>query len=168
MTFYVENETDFVFPFDINQLIEDLTKETLRYENVKFSDVCVNVSFCDDEEIKSVNSEFRNIDNSTDVLSFPAIDTETLQHLNDLTGDEIDYFDPETHELILGDILISVEHVQAQAELYNHSIKRETAFLIAHSLLHLLGYDHMEDSERKIMEDKQEEILSNLHITRND
>ena len=78
-----------------------------------------------------------------------------------------DYFDPESGELCLGDIVISVDKVYAQAEEYGHTPRREYAFLIAHSMLHLLGYDHMEPDEAAVMEQKQEEILNRLGITRN-
>ena len=77
-----------------------------------------------------------------------------------------DYFDPDTGELLLGDIVISVEKVMEQAEKYGHSVKRELAFLVAHSMLHLFGYDHMEPDEAEVMEDKQNQILLNIGITR--
>jgi probable rRNA maturation factor len=79
-----------------------------------------------------------------------------------------DYFDLESGELCLGDIVISIDKVYEQAQEYGHSLKREYAFLIAHSMLHLLGYDHMAQEEAAIMERKQEEILTRLGITRND
>lgn len=166
MTFYVENETDEVFEFDVEKLIKDLTNAVLASENVLFNDISLNVTFTDDDTIQKINSEFRDIDKSTDVLSFPAIDFENPVDLSFLNGDEADYFDPDTNELILGDIMISLEHAHAQAVEYGHSFKREIAFLITHSLLHLLGYDHMDDSERLVMEEKQKNILNLLNITR--
>lgn len=166
MTFYVENETDEVFEFDVEKLIKDLTNAVLASENVLFNDISLNVTFTDDDTIQKINSEFRDIDKSTDVLSFPAIDFENPGDLSFLNGDEADYFDPDTNELILGDIMISLEHAHAQAVEYGHSFKREIAFLITHSLLHLLGYDHMDDSERLVMEEKQKNILNLLNITR--
>ena len=77
-----------------------------------------------------------------------------------------EYFEPDTGELILGDIVISSDKVYSQAEEYGHSVKRELGFLVAHSMLHLFGYDHMEDEERVVMETKQKEILERLGITR--
>ncbi len=106
------------------------------------------------------------MDKSTDVLSFPAIDFEFPSDFSLIKGTEAEYFDPDTKDLILGDIMISLEHAHAQALEYGHSFKREIAFLITHSLLHLCGYDHMEEGERKIMEQKQEDILLSLNITR--
>ena len=86
----------------------------------------------------------------------------------DLSGIEesADAFDPETGELMLGDIVISKDRVIAQAEEYGHSVRREYAFLIAHSMLHLLGYDHMDEEERKVMEDRQREIMEKAGIPR--
>lgn len=166
MTFYVENETDYSFSFDVDKLIKDVTTRTLEYENTLYKDVTLNVSFTDDESIREVNRQFRDIDKSTDVLSFPAIDYENPSDMSFISEEDADYFDPDTNELILGDIMISIDHVLKQAEEYNHSVLRETAFLLTHSLLHLLGYDHMVDDERLIMEKKQEEILVSLSITR--
>ncbi len=166
MTFYVENETDYSFSFDVDKLIKDVTTRTLEYENTLYKDVTLNVSFTDDESIREVNKQFRDIDKSTDVLSFPAIDYENPSDMSFISEEDADYFDPDTNELILGDIMISIDHVLKQAEEYNHSVLRETAFLLTHSLLHLLGYDHMVDDERLIMEKKQEEILVSLSITR--
>lgn len=166
MTFYVENETEEIFDFDIDELIKNLTNTLLEQEAVPFKDVSLNVTFTDDETIHEINKEFREIDRSTDVLSFPAIDFEIPGDFSNLKGDEPDYFDPETHEMLLGDIMISLEHAHAQAVEYGHSFRREIAFLIAHSLLHLIGYDHMEEDERMVMESKQEEILKTLNITR--
>lgn len=166
MTFYVENETEETFEFNVDELVKTLTETTLEMENVPFRDVSLNVTFTDDETIKEINKEFRDMDKSTDVLSFPAIDFEMPGDFSNIEGDEPDYFDPDTGELILGDIMISLEHAHAQAAEYGHSYRREIAFLITHSLLHLIGYDHMEEDERAIMEGKQEAILDKLNITR--
>ena len=166
MTFYVENETSEQFEFDVEALIKELTKTVLESENVPFKDVSLNVTFTDDDSIQTVNAEFREIDRSTDVLSFPAIDVEAPADFSGIKAGSPDYFDPETGELILGDIMISIDHARAQAKEYEHSFKREIAFLITHSLFHLLGYDHMEDGERLLMESKQSEILNKLGIKR--
>ncbi len=166
MTFYVENETEENFEFDVNKLIADLVNETIDYEKVPFKDISLNVTFTDDETIATVNKEFREIDKSTDVLSFPAVDFSKPADFSDIKPNDPLFFDQDTGELILGDIMISLEHAHRQAREYNHSFKREIAFLITHSLLHLLGYDHMVDSERTVMEAKQEAILNNLGLTR--
>lgn len=112
-----------------------------------------------------MNREFRQIDAPTDVLSFPMLEYQTP---GDFSGfeEEEDSFDPESGELLLGDIVISKDKVLRQAEEYGHSPKREFAFLIAHSMLHLFGYDHMEEDERLVMEQKQREILERVGILR--
>ena len=120
----------------------------------------------DNEGIHEFNREHRGIDRETDVLSFPNVDFETEGDFDIDEEREADYFDPDSGELILGDIIISVDKVMEQAENYGHSTKREFAFLVAHSMLHLCGYDHMEEEEAKVMEAKQEEILTALGITR--
>ena len=118
-----------------------------------------------DEEIREMNREFRDIDRATDVLSFPMIAYESPADFAFLEEDE-SCFDPDTGELMLGNIVISKQKVVEQAEEYGHTVEREYAFLIAHSMLHLLGYDHMEEEERAVMEKKQREILDGLGITR--
>ena len=166
MTFYVENETEERFEFNIEELIKSLTMKVLETESVPFKDVTLNVTFTDDESIKEINRDFREIDKATDVLSFPAIDFPSAGDFSLVAEGSPDYFDPDTKELILGDIMISLERAHAQAEEYGHSFKREIAFLITHSLLHLIGYDHMTDEERTVMEGKQEAVLQALNITR--
>ncbi len=166
MTFYVENETNEEFPFDIESLIKELTLTTLNKIECPFDDYSLNVTFTDDETIKDVNSQFRNLDKSTDVLSFPALEFKTPGDFSLISDDDPACFDVETGELILGDIMISLEHAHKQALEYGHSYKREISFLITHSLLHLSGFDHETDDERAEMEALQEEILTELGITR--
>ncbi|MBP5151881.1 MAG: rRNA maturation RNase YbeY [Lachnospiraceae bacterium] len=166
MTFYVDNDTDFTFDFDTEKLLKDLTEQVLKDEKVPFSDVSVNLSFTDEETIKETNSEFRGIDKVTDVLSFPAVDLERPSDFSGISEGDPAYFDADTGELILGDIMICIKRALEQAEEYGHSFKREIAFLITHSLFHLLGYDHETDEERLVMEEKQEEILKKLNILR--
>ena len=119
-------------------------------------------------EIQEANRNFRDIDRPTDVLSFPMVDYSSPSDFSSVNESPECYLNPETDELVLGDIMISVDKVYEQAEEYGHSSKREFAFLIAHSMLHLLGYDHMEDEERVVMETKQEAVLEALGITRNE
>lgn len=165
MTFYVENETDKDFSFDVEQIVEQVAEEVLEMENCPY-EVQLNVLLTDNEGIRAYNKEYRNIDRETDVLSFPNLDF-TEPGLFEVDEDqEADYFDPDTGEMILGDIIISVDKVREQAESYGHSEKREFAFLVAHSMLHLSGYDHMEEEEAAVMEAKQEQVLQKLGITR--
>ena len=127
-------------------------KKTIRtaveaeYPNHTFE---LNISFCDDETIRSYNREYRGVDRATDVLSFPMFDFGT----------------PELPAL-LGDIVLSVPRAQAQAEEYGHSFEREMCFLAAHAALHLIGYDHENEDERAQMETRQREVLSALGIER--
>ena len=166
MTFYVENETLEEFPFDIDALIKDLTLATMEKLKCPYEDYSLNLTFTDDEEIHRINKEYRGIDLSTDVLSFPALEFETPGDFSGIEKEDPDCFDMDTGELILGDIMISLEHAHSQAEEYGHSFKREIAFLITHSLLHLSGFDHETDDERSVMEKMQDEILNGLGITR--
>ena len=116
-------------------------------------------------EIHRINLEQRGIDRPTDVLSFPMVEYEKPGCFDGLEEDPA-AFHPDSGELMLGDIVISMDKAKEQAEAYGHSLEREYAFLIAHSMLHLFGYDHMEDEERAVMEEKQEEILQLVHYTR--
>ena len=167
MTFCVENESGKELPFDVEEIAGRVIEEALEYENCPY-EVIVDVLLCDNEGIHVMNREHRGIDRPTDVLSFPNVDYETPADFSGIEDSIEDYFDPESGELCLGDIVISVDKVLEQAKEYGHSPKREYAFLIAHSMLHLLGYDHMEPDEAAVMEHKQEEILNGLGITRNE
>ncbi len=126
----------------------------------------VNVLLVDNDSIREINKEQRDINAPTDVLSFPMIDFDNPQDFSIVEEHPEEYFNSESGELILGDIVISVEKVIEQAQAYGHSLERELAFLTAHSMLHLSGYDHIDDNERLIMEEKQETILNTLGYTR--
>ena len=165
MTSYVENETEMTFPFDCREILESVMEEVLTSENCPY-EAQVNLLITDNDGIQEYNRQFRDKDMPTDVLSFPMIPFRTEADFSVAEEAEADYFDPDTGELILGDIIISVDRVKEQAESYGHSQKREFAFLVAHSMLHLCGYDHMEEDEAKVMEAKQEQVLASLGITR--
>lgn len=139
-------------PFGAKRLIKRSCAAALAYEGFNFS-AEINVTFVDDKVIKELNKEFRNIDKATDVLSFPL-------------GENGEYdLNPETNAAMLGDVVISVEHAVSQADTYGHSIKRELAFLTVHSILHLLGYDHVNsDEEDRIMRSKQSAILDSIGL----
>lgn len=166
MTFYVENETEREFPFDIEALAEAVGKQVLKNENCPYENLAINVLVTDNEGIREYNNQFRNIDKETDVLSFPNLEFDAPGEYYIPEGHEADYLDPETNELVLGDIILSVDRIYSQAEEYGHSVKREFAFLVAHSMLHLSGYDHMTEDEAKVMEGRQEQALKDLGITR--
>ncbi len=145
MTDIQNNQNKVDFTPELEETINIVIKKTFEYENIEPRNVSVLIT--DNEEIHGLNFEYRQKDAPTDVLSFPLFDE----------NGNLDEYE-------LGDIVISLERAMAQAEEYNHSIKREVAFLTAHSMLHLLGYDH-ENGEQE-MYVKQDEILNELGITR--
>lgn len=156
MKIYIDynNEQDKLSPpEDFERLIEDCARAALEEEDIS-DDAEVSVMLVDNARIRELNREFREIDKETDVLSFP---------MGDEDGFEVD---PGTDAILLGDIVISVEKAKEQSEEYGHSFKRETAFLLTHSLFHLLGYDHMTPEKEKEMFAKQEKVLQRLNITR--
>lgn len=167
MTFYVENETDTEFPFDVEKVVEQVALRILDTEECPY-EAQVNVLLTDNEGIRNYNREYRGIDRETDVLSFPNREFDRPGDFEIDENEEADYFDPDTGELILGDIMISVDKVKEQSLSYGHSLLREFAFLAAHSMLHLCGYDHELPEEAAVMEEKQERALEALEITRED
>ena len=150
--------------FDYEELAKKVIEAALDYEGCPY-ETEINLVLTGNEEIQQTNREFRNIDRVTDVLSFPMLDFTAPADFSVAEEDDT-CFHPESGELILGDIMICIPRMQEQAESYGHGQIREFAFLIAHSMLHLMGYDHMEPEEAKEMERKQEEILASLGITR--
>ncbi|MDO4325552.1 MAG: rRNA maturation RNase YbeY [bacterium] len=165
MTIQIEYETEKELHIPYKEIIERVVEEAMEYEACPY-EAEVNVILTDNDEIHETNRQFRGIDRPTDVLSFPLVEYETPADFSHLEEDAEDFFNLETGELMLGDIMISVEKVKEQAEAYGHSEVRELAFLVAHSMLHLFGYDHMEEDEREIMENKQRDILSRLGYER--
>jgi probable rRNA maturation factor len=164
MKLFLDNDTDVTMDFDFNDVAVSVIEKTLNTLNCPF-DVAVNMVLTDNETIHECNREMRGIDKATDVLSFPYL-TFDEPGVYELEGSEADYIDPETGLIVLGDIMISLDKVKEQAEEYGHSLKREYAFLIAHSMLHLSGYDHMTDEDAAHMEQMQESILKSLGIDR--
>lgn len=165
MTFCVEIEDERDLGLDYEKILSDVALFTLDMEKCPY-EACINLTITDDTAIKEINNEFRNIDNSTDVLSFPMND---FLFPADFSSPDIEdryVFDPDSGELILGDIVISLDHVIKQAEEFGHTTFREISFLIAHSVLHLLGYDHMNEHDEKIMFAKQDEVMNGLKIYR--
>ena len=165
MTLIIEEETEVFFTFDYQTVAEEVIQAAIDAENFPF-EAEISLLMVSVEEIQEINCAHRQIDAPTDVLSFPMIDYQIPSDFSHLEDDSEDYFNPETGELLLGDIVISVEKVIEQAQKYGHSRERELAFLVAHSMLHLFGYDHIKESEREKMEKKQEEILKILGIER--
>lgn len=165
MTSYVENETEVEFAFDIHEILDKIMDAVMEMENCPY-ETTVNLLLTDNEGIREYNKNYRDIDRETDVLSFPNIPFEKESDFVSVETAEADCFDPDSGELILGDIILSVDRIRSQAQEYGHSMLREFAFLTAHSMFHLCGYDHMEESEAAVMEQKQEAVLTKLGITR--
>lgn len=166
MTFYVENETEAVFDFDISETVEAVGKKVLEMLQCPY-ETQVNVLITDSEGIRQLNARFRQIDKETDVLSFPNAQFDAPGNFESIEHQESECFDPDSGELILGDVILSAQRIKEQAQAYGHSEKRELAFLTAHSMLHLCGFDHMTEEEAGIMEEKQEAALQALGIVRN-
>ena len=165
MSFILEEEVKVPFKFDYAALAEKVVNACLDYADFPY-EAEVNLTLTDNEGIHTINKEFRQIDRPTDVLSFPMLSYEVAGEFSFLDDDDCADFNPDTGEALLGDIVISIDKVLEQAENYGHSIEREYAFLITHSMLHLFGYDHMTEEEAKVMESKQTEILNELNILR--
>ncbi len=165
MTIQIEREVELLFEFDYESLIHNVIEAAMEYEKCPY-EAEINIVLTDNDSIREINREYRQIDAPTDVLSFPAVDYAHPADFDALEEASFDYFNPDTGELMLGDIVISVDKVLAQAEEYGHSQERELGFLVAHSMLHLFGYDHMEEEERAVMEQKQREILEGMGLNR--
>ncbi len=167
MTINIENESGEEFDFDCEKLLKKVVLKALEREKCPYE--CeVNIIFTDDDGIRDLNRDYRNLDVPTDVLSFSMAEYKAPADFSELEDDgvKMDCFNPDTNELVLGDIVISVERAMEQAAEYGHSLKREICFLTAHSILHLIGYDHMDDEGRIDMEERQEAVLEELGITR--
>ncbi|MCR5581001.1 MAG: rRNA maturation RNase YbeY [Pseudobutyrivibrio sp.] len=164
MTIFIESETETDFDFDYEQVAKDVVNTAIDYMEFPF-EAEVSITLTDDEGIQVINKEFRNIDSPTDVLSFPMIEYSTAGDFSHIEEDD-DLFNPETGEVILGDVVLNIPRIYKQSEEYGHSVLREYAFLIAHSMLHLFGFDHMTEADATVMEDKQKEILNILNISR--
>ncbi len=165
MTITIEEEEKPLFDFDYHKLTEEVIKFSLEYEKFPY-EAEVNVILTDAASIREINLEYRDMDKSTDVLSFPMLNLDAAGDYTSIKDYLEDNFNPDTGEVMLGDIVISVPKVMEQAELYGHTPKREYAFLIVHSVLHLLGYDHMTPKDAAFMENKQETILKEMEISR--
>lgn len=165
MTLDLVNETDILSDFDFHKLFKLVIEASADYVNCPY-EIAVNILLTDDISIQMINREERDIDRPTDVLSFPMIAYDTAGDFSVVSETDLSFFDPDTGELLLGDIVISLDTALRQAEIYNHSFVREAAFLCAHSMLHLFGFDHEEEQERLEMERMQEEILKGINITR--
>lgn len=165
MSFYLEEECEILFDFPYRELAEAVVNFCLEREGFPY-EAEVSLTLTDNAGIHALNRECRQVDRPTDVLSFPMLTYENPGDFSFLEAESEDDFNPDTGEAMLGDIVISVEKVREQAENYGHSERREFAFLIVHSMLHLFGYDHMTEAEAVVMEEKQRALLDAMNIAR--
>ena len=151
MEILIDNSTDFIISDEYMRMIENIIRESLSTENFT-ENIEVSISLVDNKEIHELNKKFRNMDKPTDVLSFPLLDF----------SEEVNF----SNFIVLGDIVVSVERVREQAKEYGHSFEREFGFMLAHSMLHLLGYDHETEEDEKQMFAKQDAILNAVNLFR--
>lgn len=153
------------FHFHYRQLADRVIQQSLECEAFPY-EAEINLTLTDSESIHELNRETRGIDAPTDVLSFPMLSYDAPADFDGIEENWGDTVNPDTGEVMLGDIVLNLDRVYSQAEEYGHSVKREYAFLITHSMLHLLGYDHMVPEEAAEMEARQRVILDALGIQR--
>ncbi len=140
------------------EIIAKVVQECYKKENLQDSNLILTITLTTPQNIRKLNKTYRNIDRATDVLSFPVFEKEEIEEKIKLQDFEF--------EDMLGDIVISVEKVKEQANEYGHSFERELSYMVVHGFYHLMGYDHIEDQDKKIMRKKEEEILEQLKINR--
>ena len=143
---------------EYEKTIEKVITECYKQENIENTKLIVTITLTTPENIQEINKEYRNIDRTTDVLSFPMFEKQELEEK--IKKQEFQYTD------ILGDIIISIEKVKEQAKEYGHSFERELSYMIVHGFYHLMGYDHIKEEDKKMMRPKEEEVLSKLGINR--
>ena len=143
---------------EYEKTIKKVLEECYKTENLTNSKLIITITLTTPEKIRQINNEYRQIDKATDVLSFPMFEKSEL--------DEKIKKQEFLHEDVLGDIIISVQKVEEQAKEYGHSFERELSYMLVHGFYHLMGYDHIEEEDKKIMRPKEEKILNELKITR--
>ena len=142
---------------DYADLIEKVAKQAFEIEEIDKINLYINVILTNPINIKNTNKKYRNIDRETDVLSFPMFEKEEINKMRE-NGNKI--------EDTLGDVMISIPRVAEQATEYGHSFERELSYMLIHGFYHLMGYDHMEEEDKKVMREKEEAVLNSLNITR--
>lgn len=142
---------------EYEEIINKVLNECFKNEGLTKLKLYISITLTIPDVIKEINKEYRNIDKPTDVLSFPMFQRDEIQELIKKNYEVED---------VLGDIIISIPRVKEQAIEYNHSFERELAYMVVHGFYHLMGYDHMEETEKKEMRKKEDEVLNKLGITR--
>ena len=139
-------------------IISEVIHRCYETESLNSSKLYINIILTTPENIRQINKDYRDIDKETDVLSFPMFEKEEID--NKIKNKDFE------NEDMLGDIVISIERVKEQAKEYGHSFERELSYMVVHGFYHLMGYDHMEETEKIIMRNKEEKVLKELKITR--
>ena len=152
---YLDIEENIEYEKTISKVLE----KCFEVEHLPNDKLLVSITLTDPENIRKLNKEYRKIDKPTDVLSFPMFEKEEIDNM--VREGTWEYND------ILGDMVISIPQVEAQAKEYGHSFERELSYMVVHSFYHLMGYDHIEEEDKKVMRPKEENILTMLKITRN-
>ncbi len=153
----IYDDVDIAESEDIDKLLINVAKECFKQENIKENTFYISLTLTNNENIKKINSKFRNINKETDVLSFPMFEKKEIEKILESTS---------THTEVLGDIIISIPKVTEQAKEYGHSFERELSYMLVHGFYHLMGYDHINSDEKEQMRIKEETVLSNLKIQR--
>ncbi|MDO5101074.1 MAG: rRNA maturation RNase YbeY [Eubacteriales bacterium] len=163
----------FEIEWEVEPLHEPNIEEVAAVIGAAFEQVChvpdsfeANILITDHEQMQAINAETRGIDRTTDVLSFPMLEIAAGSDMQMIAQENAYLADPESGRLLLGDIVLNIDRVHEQAVEYGHSVRRELGFLLCHSLLHLIGYDHMEEAEKTEMEEWQRRIMEQAGISR--
>ena len=143
---------------EYEETIKKVLEQCFKEEKLENSKLYITITLTNSENIRKINKEYRNIDKATDVLSFPMYEKEELEEKIAKQHYE--------HEDVLGDIVISIEKVEEQAKEYGHGFERELSYMLVHGFYHLMGYDHIEEEDKKKMRPKEEKILNTLKIVR--
>ncbi|MCT4688350.1 MAG: rRNA maturation RNase YbeY [Vallitalea sp.] len=165
MSIIINNDTEQNFSKEYVDIINKVIAVSLDQEKCPY-EIEVSVTITNNEQIRKINKKHRDMDKPTDVLSFPLIDFTKPSEFDDIDEDNDEWFNLDTGELMLGDIIISLERAYEQAKEYGHSIEREIGFLTAHSMLHLMGYDHIINEEEQVMKQQQQQILNEVGLKR--
>ncbi|MSS78537.1 rRNA maturation RNase YbeY [Anaerococcus sp. AGMB00486] len=152
MNLLIDNQTN--EDINLQKTLEKVIKEVLRVKDIDESKCEISLSFVDSDTIHSLNKEYRNVDSPTDVLSFP---------IEDFANEDIEKI-LEKDYLMLGDVIICVDIAKNQAQYLGHSFEREIMYLTCHSMLHLLGYDHIDEADKKLMRECEKEVMKNLGV----
>lgn len=145
---------------EYEEIIKKVVAQCFKQEKLENSKLYISITLTTPEQIQKINKEYRNIDKETDVLSFPMFEKNELEEKIKENNFE--------HEDVLGDIVISIDKVERQAVEYGHSFERELAYMLVHGFYHLMGYDHIKEEDKIIMRPKEEKVLTDLGIGRNE